>query len=414
MNRNFFKVIALLLSTFVFATCSKVDELKRDENLAIMTGPIDSNYIPLKTALSFASSRIKQTKEGRLTMSTDKAVKSKLIEDYKEVAGSDGKNTYYIITYQGGGFVILSADKRTSSVLAFSDESFFPLDSVPLGLNMWLSETRDDIDLIRKSNTPYSGQDKYSILNGTHNLVVGENIPSATKVMSEPPIGTDPCANDYYTEIAPMLSTTWNQIGGYNNLMPTMTCVPTYNNGRAFTGCVATAMAQVIRYFEHPSSYNYAIMPNAVSSIFDVSAGANEISQLMLDAAESVNSNYYCDATGAAADLEDIVDGLKNTFGYTSATKKDFNVQTTKNEIYASRPVIMSGYASENGWIFIATPKAIAGLPTDIERVKFAIPLHYTFTKIGGGATPTMVGLVLTMSTQAKATINTTEKWSRT
>jgi hypothetical protein len=47
-------------------------------------------------------------------------------------------------------------------------------------------------------------------------------------------------------ELPALLITTWDQGDGYN-----VQC-PSYNDEKAPTGCVATAMAQVINYFQWP------------------------------------------------------------------------------------------------------------------------------------------------------------------
>ncbi len=86
-------------------------------------------------------------------------------------------------------------------------------------------------------------------------------------------------------QVTPLLSTTWNQTCYYNEQMPIVgsggSC------GKAFTGCNATAMAQICKYYSYPisgfgshcntnspthcadyasASYNYVAMPNNVTS----------------------------------------------------------------------------------------------------------------------------------------------------
>lgn len=88
-----------------------------------------------------------------------------------------------------------------------------------------------------------------------------------------------------YTQVGPLISTTWDQ-GCYYNAY----CPPTSSGGacgRVWTGCNATAMAQIFKYYNYPTSgmsyhcnanapshcidfstqtYNYAAMPNSLSS----------------------------------------------------------------------------------------------------------------------------------------------------
>lgn len=152
----------------------------------------------------------------------------------------------------------------------------------------------------------------------------------------------------FYIEKQPLLTTTWGQNGGYNNYMPTKTCTPSYNNGKAYTGCVATAMAQIIRYHEYPSTYNYSVMPNILYYTDTTSLGAGAISLLMLDAAVSLPSTYKCDGTEAAVNNIDIVNSFKNFFNYSSSiTKGAFSYSTVKSELNNNRPVLLTAYRNE-------------------------------------------------------------------
>lgn len=77
-------------------------------------------------------------------------------------------------------------------------------------------------------------------------------------------------------------------------------------NGRMLTGCVATAMAEVMNYHHFPNTYNWATM----------GATQAETARLMRDAANSVNMVYTC--TGSGAYGTDIAPALINDFSYSS------------------------------------------------------------------------------------------------
>ncbi len=118
-----------------------------------------------------------------------------------------------------------------------------------------------------------------------------------------------------------------------------MSCGPC---GRAWTGCVATAMAQVMKHHKHPTNYNWSDMPNSYGNTY--------ISSLMRDIGDAVGMKYTCDASKAYAD--DIAPALKNTFGYNSASYADYDYNTVKSELNHSRPVILTGGRKTGGWIF--------------------------------------------------------------
>ncbi|MDT0677295.1 Spi family protease inhibitor [Autumnicola musiva] len=66
---------------------------------------------------------------------------NKKIEEHL-VVNPDGKNpTSYIMNYEGGGFIIVSADDRTIPILAYSEKNKFPFnrnDTLPANLLNWL------------------------------------------------------------------------------------------------------------------------------------------------------------------------------------------------------------------------------------------------------------------------------------
>lgn len=133
----------------------------------------------------------------------------------------------------------------------------------------------------------------------------------------------------------------WGQEVAYNSQMPdqsTFGCFGMPNN-RALTGCVATAMAEVMNYHHWPNTYNWATMgPNQ-----------NETARLMRNAANSVNMIYQCN--GSFANGPAIAPALVNSFSYSSsASYGNFNVNTVANEILNfSRPVVLGGYRNNFG-----------------------------------------------------------------
>ncbi len=82
-------------------------------------------------------------------------------------------------------------------------------------------------------------------------------------------------------------------------------------NTRPVTGCVATAMAQVI-HFWHPNNsleYDYASMPTTF--------GNSEVQRLMRDAGNTVNMDYHCVNDGGSGAYDtDVQWALKSNFGF--------------------------------------------------------------------------------------------------
>lgn len=157
-------------------------------------------------------------------------------------------------------------------------------------------------------------------------------------------------------QVSPLLSTSWNQGCYYNSACPTRTAGPC---GRAFTGCNATAMAQLMKYHSYPSTgwgshthgtltanyaattYNWAAMPNALST------ENTEIATLMLHLGIGVDMNYSPSNSTSGADASIFKKHFKYSLSVRGAMKTS-NTQwenLIKSELDAGRPIFVKGGA---------------------------------------------------------------------
>lgn len=161
-----------------------------------------------------------------------------------------------------------------------------------------------------------------------------------------PELPEDPCP-PVFVSYGPLVSTVWGQREGFNDFAPIMYCSET-TNGRAPTGCVATAMAQIMKYHEYPSRYNWRLMDDYI--------GSTETSKLMRDIGDAVEMKYDC--KGSSADTKNKVPPAFRFFGYSSAKYADFDMNTVYVEIKNNRPVILNGARKGGSWLF---PKRVDG-----------------------------------------------------
>lgn len=115
---------------------------------------------------------------------------------------------------------------------------------------------------------------------------------------------------------------------------------------RAVTGCVATAMAQVMWYHRNtkPLWFNWSIMPPTIapSGTCNPSPGEQMLGILMRQCGDAVNMNYGPDESGAYA--PNVEGALQNDFNYSTQTdRRQWNANTVISEINANRPVIVDG-----------------------------------------------------------------------
>ena len=334
------KPTLLLFLLFIYS-CSpdniKFHSLDIENNNSIKN---DSSFVSLTKAKDIAD-KIFITNKKMFSKGDEK----KRIREIKSIGTTENKASFYIINFEEGGFVIISSDKRTYPILAFSEKNNFNLtsESYPNLLVNWMFEQDKYVNDLRsgKIEDVFKFDDHWNISSIENRMLNSNKINLAEQ--------TDTARNyKLISSHGPLVSTSWGQGVGYNNFAPNKSCSE-YSNGRTPTGCVATAMSQIMRFHSHPNTYNWSIMPNQVYNSTSSSNGANEISRLMRDAGNSVDMDWDCDGSGAYT--QDALNALKNTFGYQSATYSD-NYTNAVSDIQSGFPVILNGGRAEDWVIF--------------------------------------------------------------
>ena len=137
----------------------------------------------------------------------------------------------YIFNVKGAkGFVIIAADDNVQPVLAYSTESNF--------------------DVTDSKNPAFYYINKYT---RQINYVIENNVPATAEVVGLWNNGGFKSNAKAGHSVSPLLTTTWDQGNHYNNLCP-VDNNSIIGNKRCPTGCVATAVAQILRYWKYPSS----------------------------------------------------------------------------------------------------------------------------------------------------------------
>ena len=139
---------------------------------------------------------------------------------------------YYIYDVaDGGGFVIISGDDRTPTVLGYTDRGSYTTTDMEHGLGALLAVYASQIQAMAQTGAAKA--------------------PAAAETT---------IAQQARHYVAPLISTQWNQRAPYNNLCPV------YNNSngsssgqRGLTGCVATTLAQIMAYYRYPAKTTAAI-----------------------------------------------------------------------------------------------------------------------------------------------------------
>lgn len=181
-------------------------------------------------------------------------------------------------------------------------------------------------------------------------------------------------APDERQPIGPLMSTKWNQDAPFNNLCPE------YQGSRCVTGCVATAMAQVMKYHEWPATgkqsnsypwqnstismdfskvtFDWANMLNAYGSDA-TDAECEAVAQLMYAAGVAVNMQYSPSASGTADFYVPM--GLVNFMNYDKGIRyveRDYFTSSAWEELIYTQlrdygPVQYSGSSNVGGHSFV-------------------------------------------------------------
>ena len=282
-----------------------------------------------------------------------------------------GVGEMYLFTAVDGGFVLVAADDCVRPILGYSLTDRFA-DTLPEHIASWLQGYAEEIALLRSYDEQVSA-------------LVRAEWQTLLKNDNQGPL--------YAVNVAPMLTTTWKQGSPYNTLCPTDTL-----NRKTISGCVAIAMAQVMKYWNHPAqgvgsysyttvncgtmsanfgatTYDWANMPNSLTSV-SPSVNINAVATLVYHVGVSVKMGYGYSSSGAttvsANNLSTITGerALRTYFKYDKAlhsVRRDVVGDSVWNalleeELLAGRPVIFSGRDTSGGHAFVCDGGNNAGL----------------------------------------------------
>jgi len=301
----------------------------------------------------------------------------------KKAAATTEQPQYYVYERAEGGWVMVAANDAAHPILAYSKTGQFNLENQPRNVQRWLEG--------------YEKQIQYAEQN---NVVATEEVAKEWKKLRK----AHPLTAEGNVVVAPLIKTTWGQDAPYNNLCPLQ------GSTRTITGCVATAMAQVMNYWKWPEtgsgSYSYTSQTNnlSCSATFEgttynwanmvdhyttytsgtstisvpstTSAQKTAVATLMLHCGVAVEMDYGTGVSGAQTvypnanneNLKCAANALWNNFGYKksavkcyyrpggydySAVDDDTWLSLLKTELDAKRPVMYAGADSEGGHSFI-------------------------------------------------------------
>ena len=238
---------------------------------------------------------------------------------------------YYVFNAEkNGGFVVIAGNDQMPEVLGYAERGSFDLSQAPDNVK-WLFD--------------YYAEVARSL----------ENQPADRRAATR---------GDAKAELIPLLTTQWDQTGIYQQHCPEV------NGMKTLTGCVATAMAQVVNYLQWPlnnvrevagytteHNINLELLPARKFNWFGMND--DDIAWLMRYCGQAVSMKY--DIGESSATSGNIPGALISIFNFSKGAnllgREEFSdeewEQVLYDEIKAGRPVIYSGFSGEAGHSFV-------------------------------------------------------------
>ena len=267
----------------------------------------------------------------------------RMVSARAEIAASSA--AYYAVN-MGSSYVLVASDDRMPDILGYSDNGSFDAEQISPALRYWLNCYDEEL----------------------------AEIDQQTMFLNAPRRATQ--------ATSPLMTCRWNQSAPYNDLAPAYDD----NGSKCVTGCVATAMAQIMYYHRYPQqgtgSHSYFwICTEPVGKTGTLSANfgnttyewdnmldnyrsgytneqANAVATLMYHCGVSINMGY---GQSSGAYTSDVPVSLKNYFGYDANYQRIQKVMypadslnaIIASELASGRPVLVSGSNAEGGHAFV-------------------------------------------------------------
>ena len=268
----------------------------------------------------------------------------------------------YIFTAEQG-FVVISADDCVQPILGYSLTGKFQTENMPTNVRGWLEGYNDEIQYAIESKMSAT----IEIVQLWEDLKNGKSNAATTTVV-----------------VDALVQTQWDQNPLYNNLCPSNPST----GELTVTGCAATAMAQIMKYWGYPSqgigshsytpasslnlgvqfanfgatTYQWNDMPIQLSNS-STTTQINAVATLMYHCGVSIDMKYNIGSNGgSSAYAEDIPNALITYFNYKTTANIKYKdnysnvndwINLLKTELDASRPIEYNGRGDGGGHAFV-------------------------------------------------------------
>ena len=243
------------------------------------------------------------------------------------------------------GFVLVSAEDDARAVLGYSDEGTFDANNIPENMQFWLQMYADEMNKAKGERLEVKGKVNRREAKGERREATSEEYPTISPILGQ---------------------TIWGQGEPFNNKCPAI------SGKRTVTGCVATALGQIMYVHKYPTkgtgshSYTTATKKLSVSADFGnttydwanmipnyngsyTTTQANAVATLLHHVGVAADMDYTPDGSGAISNYA--MAAMTQYFDYDKAInllpkdylKEETVLQAIASDLQTGRPVYVSG-----------------------------------------------------------------------
>lgn len=333
------KRISFILLFTLLISCAKEQSLVINKSHLSVSETNSENSVALEEVLSYVKKY-----HGYTTKSTDKDVVC-----ITPIKGDLNDTLMYYVQYESG-WEVLSADKRTPAVIAFSETGSLHLDWDNESFQAWWKMTKKDMRAVKNAKDEELSFSKEEI---DWNKSLWEN-KGSLRGDHNPPLIIDTVIIDTYEEIVDevphMVPAQWSQSIPFNDYCPII-------NGDAHypVGCGGVSCGQMLRYFYKkngsPSSYSGIPMDSLIvirnlAYTDSLRATARYLAAINVDLGMHYTPffNHHFSYVWPS-EIEDFF----SQKGY-SASFENYDVPTVKSKLLQMNPILMLAFAeNDNG-----------------------------------------------------------------
>ena len=266
----------------------------------------------------------------------------------KQKKAAQGAEYYVFNKGDNAGYIIVSGDDALTEIVGYTNSGNFDEDQMPENMKLWLADYEEYVKAVRS----------------------GLAEPMKVRMQSSG------------SAVAPLITTQWDQVTPYNKL------TPVYNGYHTPTGCAATSLAQIMRYYRWPAtgigsnSYYHATFGTLSSNFYEhtydwdnmidnyansyTDSQATAVATLMYDCGIALNMDYALEGSGSNTVCK--INGASTHFNYNVVSRSHNSYSTAEfkrimdNALDNSNPIIFNAQGSGGGHSFVVDGYDATGL----------------------------------------------------